>query len=140
MFLRAVWLKWLPPIEKASPSPPNTNTWRSGRDRETPLAKGSAAAVDEVGAVGLHEIGKAAGAADAGDGSDLFVHHLALFNQFEIQRQHGEVAATGTPGGVVGRDFLLGQALAFGGRRWRWRVAAGRYRRVGGRWGRSEYS
>src|SRR3984957_6189487 len=42
MFLRAVWLKWLPPMEKASPSPPNTKTWRSGRESEMPLAKGRA--------------------------------------------------------------------------------------------------
>ena len=42
MFLRAVWVKWLPPMEKASPSPPKTKTCRSGRESEMPLAKGRA--------------------------------------------------------------------------------------------------
>ena len=40
MFLRAVWLTWLPPMENASPSPPKTKTWRSGLLSETPLANG----------------------------------------------------------------------------------------------------
>src|SRR6516162_10330418 len=42
MFLRAVWVKWLPPMENASPSQLKAKTCRSGRDRETPLAKASA--------------------------------------------------------------------------------------------------
>ena len=72
------------------------------------------AAVNVMRAVGLHEIRKPAGAADAGDGGDLLVPQLALFNQLEIQREHGEIAAAGTPRRVVGGDFLFGQALAFG--------------------------
>ena len=116
MFLRAVWVKWLPPMEKASPSPPNTNTCRSGRRKRNAAGEGQRAAVDVMRAVGLHEIRKPAGAADAGDGGDLLVPELALLDQLEVKRQHGEIAAAGTPGGMVGGDFLLGQRLAFGGR------------------------
>src|ERR1017187_8275301 len=42
MFLRALCVKWLPPMENASPSPLNAKTCRSGRESETPLANGSA--------------------------------------------------------------------------------------------------
>src|SRR5277367_963041 len=64
-------------------------------------------------AVRLHEIWKTAGATDARDGGDFFVPHLALFNQLEIKREHGKVAAAGTPRRMVGGDFFFGQALAF---------------------------
>ena len=65
-------------------------------------------------AVRLDEIRKAAGAADAGDGGDFLVPELALFDQLEIKREHGEIAAAGAPGRMVGGDFFFGQALAFG--------------------------
>src|SRR5918995_1454527 len=64
-------MKWLPPMLKASPSPVMTHTESSGR-----------AALDRVEAVGVHVVGEAAGAADAGDEDDLlardaeFRHHL----------------------------------------------------------------
>ena len=66
-------------------------------------------------AVRLHEIREPAGAADARDGGDFFVPHLALFNQFEIQREHGKIAAARTPRRMIGGDFFFGQALAFPG-------------------------
>ena len=69
--------------------------------------------MDIMRAVCLHEIRKAAGATDAGDGGDFFVVHLALFNQLEIKREHGEIAATGAPRRVIGGDFFFGQAFAF---------------------------
>ena len=75
--------------------------------------EGQGAAVNVVGAVGLHEIREATGAADAGDRGDFLVPHFALFNQLEIQGQHREVAATGAPRWVIGRDFFLGQPFAF---------------------------
>ncbi len=70
------------------------------------------AAVDEVGAVAIDEIRKARGAADAGEGDDLLVVELAFLEDFVVAGEDGEVAATGTPGGVIGGDGFLGQLLA----------------------------
>ena len=72
------------------------------------------AAVNVVHAVRLHEIREAAGAADAGNGGDLLVPQLALLDQLEVQREHGEIAAAGTPRRMIGGDFLFGQRLALG--------------------------
>ena len=35
---RSAWIRWLPPIDNMSPSPPITHTCRSGRARATPVA------------------------------------------------------------------------------------------------------
>ena len=35
---RSAWIRWLPPIESASPSPVTTQTDRSGRDTDSPVA------------------------------------------------------------------------------------------------------
>ena len=70
------------------------------------------AAVDEVGAVAVDEIGKARGAADAGEGDDLLVIDLAFLENLVIGGEDGEVAAAGTPGGVIGGDGFLGEFLA----------------------------
>ena len=83
------------------------------------------AAMNEMRAVRLHEIRETAGAADARDGGDFLVPHLALLNQLEIKREHGEVAAAGAPRRMVGGDFLFGQALAFLRRRHNGRVGNG---------------
>jgi hypothetical protein len=37
-FLRRAWIRWLPPIESASPSPVTTQTDRSGLDADKPVA------------------------------------------------------------------------------------------------------
>jgi hypothetical protein len=37
-FLRIAWRMWLPPIERASPSPVTTQTMRSGRATLSPVA------------------------------------------------------------------------------------------------------
>ena len=80
------------------------------------------AAVDVMHAVRLHEIREPAGAADAGDGRDFLVPDLALLDELEIKREHGEIAAAGAPRRMIGGDFLFRQALALG---------AGRRRRRG---------
>ncbi len=93
-----------------------------GPGQRNAAGKGQGAAVDVMRAVGLHEIRKPARAADAGDGGDLLMPQLALFDQLEIKREHGEITATGAPRGVIGGDFLFGQAFAFGsraGEQWR---------------------
>ncbi len=35
---RSAWIRWLPPIESASPSPVTTQTDKSGRDVDSPVA------------------------------------------------------------------------------------------------------
>ena len=35
---RSAWIRWLPPIDSASPSPVTTHTDRSGRDADNPVA------------------------------------------------------------------------------------------------------
>ena len=67
-------------------------------------------------AVGLDEIREAAGATDARDGGDFLVPHLALFDQLEIKREHGKIAATGTPRRVIGGNFFLRETFALVGR------------------------
>src|SRR2546425_4882232 len=67
-----------------------------------------------MGAMRLHEIRETARTSDAGDGGDLLVPQLALFDQLEVKRQHREVAATGTPRGMIGGEFLFCQPLALG--------------------------
>jgi hypothetical protein len=37
-FRRSAWIRWLPPIDRASPSPVTTHTDRSGRDVDRPVA------------------------------------------------------------------------------------------------------
>jgi hypothetical protein len=37
-FRRSAWIRWLPPIESASPSPVTTQTDKSGRDVDKPVA------------------------------------------------------------------------------------------------------
>ena len=41
-FLRSAWIKWLPPIDSASPSPETTQTDKSGFDTDTPVATAGA--------------------------------------------------------------------------------------------------
>ena len=64
--------------------------------------KGQRASVNVMGAVGLDKIRKPARATDAGDGGYFLVPHLALFDELEIQREHGEIAAARAPGGIIG--------------------------------------
>ena len=90
--------------------------------------EGQRAAVNVVRAVGLHEIREPAGAADAGDGGDLLLPQLALLDQLEVEREHGEIAAAGTPGRDDRRRFPSWSAACVrrrAGRRLRLAAAAG---------------
>src|SRR5437867_4084310 len=55
--------------------------------------EGERTAMDVMSAVGLHEIRKAARAADTGYGRDFLMPHFALFDQLEIKGEHREIAA-----------------------------------------------
>src|SRR6266498_1365700 len=71
------------------------------------------AAVDVMHTVRLDKIREAAGATDPGDGRNLLVPQLALFDEFEVKSQYGEIAAARTPGRVVRGEFFLAHGLAF---------------------------
>jgi len=68
--------------------------------------------MDVMGAVGLNKIRKPTRATDAGDGRNFFMPHFALFDQLEVKREHGEIAAARAPRRMVGGHFLLGQPFA----------------------------
>jgi len=75
-FRRSVWIRWLPPIDMASPSPVcdphfelRTGHLEARRYRRRPP-------VDRVEAEGVHVVGETAGAADAGDHHELL--HLGI--------------------------------------------------------------
>ena len=74
--------------------------------------KGQGAAVDEMDAVALHEVGEAAAATDAGDSGDFLVMDTAVLDELEVECEHGEIAATGTPRGVVGGKIFFLQRFA----------------------------
>ena len=93
-------------MEKPSPSPPNRKTWRSGRARLMPARQRDGAAVDEVGAVAIDEIGKTRGTTDPGEGDDLLVIELAFLEHLVIGSENGEVTAARAPGRVIGGDGL----------------------------------
>src|SRR5690349_13832936 len=76
-------------------------------------SKRQSASVNVVRTVRLDEIRKTAGTANAGDGRDLLMPQLALFNQFEVKREDREITTTGAPCRVIGRNFFLGQTFTF---------------------------
>ena len=47
-----------------------------------------------------------------GEGDDLFVIELPFLDDFVIGSEHGEVAAAGAPGRVIGGDGFLGDFFA----------------------------
>src|SRR3954466_11386280 len=68
---RSAWIRWLPPIDSASPSPVTTHTNRSGRDtaRPVPSAGGAGplrggAPGNRVRAVLFNVVGEGSGPAD----------------------------------------------------------------------------
>ena len=69
---RSAWIRWLPPIDSMSPSPPMTHTSRSGRASATPVATAGARPWMRVHAVGVHVVREARRAADAGHEHEVF--------------------------------------------------------------------
>ena len=68
--------------------------------------------MNKMDPVRLNKIRKAARTTDPGDGRYLLMPKLPLFNQLEIKREHGKIAAAGAPRRMVGRDFLFAQRLS----------------------------
>ncbi len=73
------------------------------------------AAVNEVRAVAVDEIGKARRTTDPGEGDDFFVIEISFLENFVEGSEHGEIAATRTPGGVIGGDRLFWLSFSRGG-------------------------
>jgi hypothetical protein len=74
--------------------------------------KGQRAAVNEMDAVALHKIRETAAATNAGDGGDFLVMDAAVLDELEIECEHGEIAATGAPRGVIGCKIFFLQRFA----------------------------
>src|SRR5437660_3702107 len=72
------------------------------------------AAVNEVRAVAVDEIGKARRATDAGEGDDLLVIELAFLDDFVEGSQNGKVTATRAPSRVIGGDGFFGEFFSGG--------------------------
>ena len=78
--------------------------------------KGQGATVNVVHAMGVHEVGETAGAPDACNRDDFLMRNLELLQHAVENGQHGEVTATGAPGGVVGGEGFLGDFVGDRGR------------------------
>src|SRR5881296_336296 len=84
---RSAWIRWLPPIDSASPSPVTTHTDRSGRDTDRPVAIAGA----------RHE-------------HDALARDVELRHEGLHRGQDRVVAATGAPADLlVGLEVLHGQ-------------------------------
>ena len=70
--------------------------------------------MDVVHAMAVHEIRKATGASDAGDGGDLLVPDFALLDQLEVEREDREVTAAGAPRRVIGGEGFFGEFVRSG--------------------------
>lgn len=65
--------------------------------------------MDEVNAVGVHEIGEARGAANAGYDADLLMRNAEFLDDIEKGSENSEVATSGAPSRVIGFELLLGE-------------------------------
>src|SRR4051812_43495242 len=108
---RSAWTRWLAPIDSASPSPLTIHTERSSRAAARPVAMvGGGAPVDGVHPVGVHVVGEAPGAADAGDEDDLLGRDAELGHEALDGSEHRVVAAARAPARLlVGLEVGLGQ-------------------------------
>ena len=104
---RSAWIRWLPPIESASPSPVTTHTDRSGPRRRQPGRDRRRAAVDRVHPVRLHVVREARGAADPGDEDDVLARDPELGHEALHRGEDRVVAAARAPAHLlVGLEVL----------------------------------
>ena len=94
-------IRWLPPMDRPSPSPVTIQMFSSGRASFRPGGERRRAAVDAVEAVGVHVVREPAGAADAGDEDGLAAVDAELGEDLLRLREDGVVAAAGTPADVL---------------------------------------
>ena len=85
-----------------------TQTDQVGPADLRPVAQRRGAAVDGVHAVGVHVVGKPAGAADAGDEHDLFAGDAEGGNHLFHLGENRVVAAAGAPTDILIAGEILG--------------------------------
>ena len=107
---RSTCIVWLPPIDRASPSPVMIHTSSSGLASLMPGREGRRAAVDRVEAVGRHVIRKAARAADAADEHRLLARDAEVRHRPLHGLQHRIIAAARAPA-----DLLVARPVLGGG-------------------------
>ena len=71
--------------------------------------------VNEVDAVGIHEVWEARRATDTGNDTNFFVGNAELLDDVEEGRENCEISASRTPGWVVGFELLFSQFFSGGG-------------------------
>ena len=74
-------------------------------------SQGDGTPVDEMGAVRVHKIGKAGGAANPGQRDDALMRELTSLQNLVKGGQDGEIAATRTPSRMVGGQELSWSAF-----------------------------
>ena len=94
-------IRWLPPIDRPSPSPVMTHTLQVRPHRLEPRRHRRRPAVDRVHAVRVHVVRKAAGAADARDEHDLLARDAERRHHLLHLREDGIVAAARAPADVL---------------------------------------
>src|SRR4051794_22634135 len=116
---RRVWIRWLPPMDSASPSPVTTHTERSGRAAARPVAI-AGARLDGVHPVGVHVVGEAGGAADPGDDDHVLAGDAQAGQEALHRVEDDVVTAPRAPADLlIGLEVLglePGQLLADAGR------------------------
>jgi hypothetical protein len=98
---RRMWSRWLPPMLRPSPSPVMSQTLSSGLADLDSGRHRRAAPVDGVESVGVHVVGKATGAADPADDTEVFARY-AKVGEGPLQGiENGVVSAARAPAHVV---------------------------------------
>ncbi len=102
-------MRWLPPIERASPSPVTTQTSRSGRVAGQTGGDGRGAAVDRVHPVGVHVVREASRAADPRQEHRVLAAHAEVGHEHLHGGQDRVVPAARAPADLlVARPVLAG--------------------------------
>ena len=118
---RMAWIRWLPPIDRPSPSPVMTQTCRSGRADLQAGGERRRPAVDGVEAVGVHVVGEAAGAADA-ETNTIFSRGMPSRRQGLLHLgQDRVVAAAGAPADFLVAGEVLRRVTCSGPSSWTWK-------------------
>ena len=108
---RSAWIRWLPPIDSASPSPVTTHTDRSGRDGGQAGRDRRGAAVDRVHPVGVHVVREARGAADPGHDDHVLAGDAEAGQEALDRVEDDVVTAPGAPAHLLVGLEVLGLEL-----------------------------
>ena len=114
---RSAWIRWLPPIDSASPSPVIDPDRQVGPGRRQAGRDRRGAAVDRVHAVAVDVVRQPGRAADPGDDHDVLPRHLQRRQERLERGEDRVVTAAGAPADfLVGLEVLGRQAASRAGR------------------------